>query len=535
MKYSVTDQEILKLFPYPTFRKGQKEIILKMNSLLNSGRKCILLSAPTGLGKSGINTTFARTMQSFYCTPQNMLIDQILNDQYLSPYFVEIKGRRNYDCIKDYEADSTVETGMCTRFKNYIPTYCDHIRECPYWSQKYRAILNQIILTNPTYIMLEGKVEEPVPPRLGNRDLLIVDEGHFIDDKIIDVASFEIRPWMIGARDIPDIKSIGELRVFVENVSDRATDQISQIDSQKMLYGEVDRTKIEIRNELSGFVAKASVFISSEEEEWVWEIRTSKKVRYLVVTPLSAELFGSFLWSKSKMAIVSSATLLNPQLFTKTTGLSSYYNPDEIAYVECPSVFPKENRPIVDVSIGNLSHNHQDENMLSACNMLEQILNMEPGNVAIHIPSYELVSKIVEGMRTIRTKHWDRFIIHSSNDRNEKLLKWTGAKGMVFFAVAFTEGYDWKADICDAQILFKVPYLDTQNKRIARLLALKRWNEYYTKTVTTVIQSYGRAVRSPEDVKRFYVLDSSLWFLLSKTKKILPDWFKEVIPKSVKI
>lgn len=27
MKYSTSDQEILKLFPYPVFRKGQKEII----------------------------------------------------------------------------------------------------------------------------------------------------------------------------------------------------------------------------------------------------------------------------------------------------------------------------------------------------------------------------------------------------------------------------------------------------------------------------------------------------------------------------
>jgi len=550
--YSVSNQEILKLFPYPEFRKGQDKIVLAINQGLNSGVKCVLLSAPTGLGKSGINTTFARTKPSFYTTPQNQLITQILSDVYLAPYFMEIKGRQNYSCIKDYTGGSTVDLGMCTRYKNYIPTYCKHTSECPYWTQKL-AVINsvkeRIGITNPTYLILEGKLSEPNPPFLGNREMLIVDEGHSIDESIVNLISIEVKPWEIGIQ-TPRIDNRQQLTGYLQLVYDHIENDLKNIDGQKDVYGEISVFDVKRKNTLANVKNQIEQYLESyEREEWLWETRFStittnfegipkkRTVPYLKVTPLSAKFFGYFLWRKSSEIIfISSATLLNPHGLIRETGLDRRFKGDEILILQSPSIFPKENRPILDMTVGSMIYKEQDRNLEAACRKVNEILDYEKGNVVVHIPSYELVDKIMDTIRKMggeQIRHWSRFITHESSDRNEKLESWVSQRGFVFFAVAFTEGHDWKGDICDAQILFKVPFPNIKDKRVARMLALKRWDWYYTRTFITIIQAYGRSIRSETDRKPFYILDSKFWDLIKypKVKQIIPEWFEEVIPK----
>jgi Rad3-related DNA helicase len=375
---------------------------------------------------------------------------------------------------------------------------------------------------------------------MGLRDVLVVDEGHFIDEVIVQVSAFEIKPWMLNYLRIPEIKTIEQLKEFVVQALARAINLNGQLEAQFDLDGHVTIENVRVRNAYKDLIQKSEIFLNEDKEEWIWETKFAtiqgKVMPYLHVTPLTAQLFGGLLWRKSTgITIVSSATLLNPRTFMIETGLNQNYNRDEILYLEGPCIFPKENRPVVDMTVGNLSYKNLEANLEKACIQLEYILAAEPGNVAVHIPSYELVDKIIAMMRHIGSKHISRFITHESTDRNDKMLEWTNNRGNVFFAVAFTEGYDWKGDICDAQVLFKVPYPNIKDKRIARMLELKRWNSYYTKTLTTVIQSYGRAIRSETDKKRFYVIDSSFWNLIKRNGNIVPEWFLEVLPKTAKV
>ena len=102
------NEEVLKLFPAPSFRKYQKDAIIKINEAFNSGVRLVLLEAPTGFGKSMVNTTFCLAYQpSFYVTPQLNLIDQMVNDPYLKGLLTPIKGRQNYRCV--YDPYSTVD------------------------------------------------------------------------------------------------------------------------------------------------------------------------------------------------------------------------------------------------------------------------------------------------------------------------------------------------------------------------------------------------------------------------------------------
>lgn len=122
-------------------------------------------------------------------------------------------------------------------------------------------------------------------------------------------------------------------------------------------------------------------------------------------------------------------------------------------------------------------------------------------------------------------------ITHTSVDRTEALEKWKSSRGKVFICVAFEEGYDWIGEICEAQVLFKVPFADTKDKRVARRLEKGDWDWYLLEALKKVVQAYGRAVRTPTDKARFYVVDASFVDLVRRTKGSIPDWFAEALPK----
>jgi Rad3-related DNA helicase len=106
------------------------------------------------------------------------------------------------------------------------------------------------------------------------------------------------------------------------------------------------------------------------------------------------------------------------------------------------------------------------------------------------------------------------------------------SNGKVFVSVAFNEGQDWKYDICDAQILLKVPFPYLGDKRVKRRLELGYDQWYRNYAMSEVIQAYGRAIRAEDDKARFYIVDGSFLKLISDCWHFIPEWFKEVLPDS---
>ena len=162
------------------------------------------------------------------------------------------------------------------------------------------------------------------------------------------------------------------------------------------------------------------------------------------------------IWKRAEHYIISSATTLNPREYIELIGLLDVLKEDEISVLpQVPSTFPVENRPLIDRTVGPLSRAGWEENMPKAMRAVEKILREETGNVAIHCHSYDnqetLANNLPEDLK-------QRLIIHSRRDREERLREWMQSRGKVFVSVAFNEGQDWKYDVCDAQILLKVPF-----------------------------------------------------------------------------
>lgn len=532
--------EVLKLFPSGSFRKYQKPTIEKMVDAFNSGVRCILLDAPTGFGKSIVNTTLCRAFKkSFYTTPQNPLIDQMRKDRHIGKYFVEIKGRRNYWCACDPSA--TVDVGLCQRLKEF---QCDRVRTCTYWRRKMQALRAQSVLTNFAYFILEGRTETEYS--LGRRELLVLDESHSIDKYVIEHVNFVVSPYSLPfviydeiKRFITDFRDSVEMISFVKTIL-----EVVKGYSEQMIQLTLDGKELTIpqaanQQRVDTFIQSADRFLtSSKNTEWVWQTMWtaygSKNYRRFVAQPLYARTFmDDMIWSRAKWFIVSSATILNPTRFVFESGLDLSLSRDKILHLSVPSTFPPENRPIVDSINGRMTYTERSKNFPHAVELLEKIIDLEMGkNIAVHCHSYNIALNIEN---LIKDKYKLMLITHNSDDRQEALKRWKKANGKVFLCVAFTEGQNWVGEICEAQVLFKVPYMDIKDKRVARRLELKDWRWYRFETLKDVIQSYGRAVRSPTDKARYYVIDASFIDLIRRCKKDLPVWFKEALPEHWKV
>jgi Rad3-related DNA helicase len=534
----ITEQEALAAFPAPTFRPYQKATIKKIVECLNTGVRCILLDAPTGSGKSYINTTFARVITPcFYATPQLSLIDQIKSDPLIGKYYVEIKGRQNYPCVKDTIFGSTVDVGLCRRYSDYP---CSPREECLYWIQKWRAFRSDAVLCSFTYLILEGLVDK-VPPGLGERELLILDESHNIAEHVVQQVSLEVSPYTLPEKiysriRIGEIRTSSEMVSFVESVKVMCEALLEDL-QMTLEGGRISLVEARERNMLEEWLEKAKWFLETYADfEWIWSTSfvtyRGEPKKKLVLQPLYAKPFCPLLvWKRARIYIVSSATILDPDLFVEETGLDLILSKDEIKHIQVPSYFPPENRRIVDLadSVGSMRLEDQEINLTKAAAAITQIaLFWERGkNVAVMCPSYDLAKRTYELLPPEVKKIT---ILPSPEDREQKLEEWLSGRGRLFFAVAYEEGQDWREDLCEALVLLKTLYPDASDQRVARRLEKKEFRWYCLQAMKKTLQALGRIHRSERDVKNIYVLDAKFWALLRHWWVYVPEWFREVVP-----
>lgn len=512
---------IEKFFPYEKPRKYQIEALKTIYEYFESGVKLVLLDAPVGFGKSAVNTALCRYYApSIYTTPQLSLIDQILRDEYLGKYFVEIKGRDNYQCIKDIML-SPIKFGMCKRYKDYP---CNVFVECPYYSQKIKAIKSPIALMSLAYFTVDAYLE---PPNFSNRNLVIIDEGHFLAEKIIEHVSLELssrtlpyKIWKYWKEALKGgIPSKNEIKAIVDSC-------ISEYDTiQTKLYGGLDENEVKEKVKIEEFLVKAGNYLTTVDlTDWICNNTNDG----FILTPVYGRLFCSdLIWNRAERFVVSSATILSPEMFVKETGADLRFSNEEIIHIKVPMIFPKERRKIVDFSSGKLRKDLQEENLPQAVEDLKKVFELNKGkNIAVHFPSYDLAKKVYD---MIGDK---RIVLCEPNNRNEKLINWI-KNGGIFFAVSFHEGQDWKYDICRVNVIFKTLYPDLKDKRVwYRVKNNKDFSWLMYIALVNCLQAYGRAIRSEDDEMVCYIMDSSFWELIKRKWTWLPEWFKEVVPET---
>ncbi len=418
----------------------------------------------------------------------------------------------------------------------------DESPQCPYYRAKWNAAHRPVAVMTLAYMFLASTAEEDpinttwrlVKGRFPPRDLLIVDEAHGAADFAANFISLtlskntlrgveawkatwkELSPQALKVRNEEEASDFIRYSLVEELHKDiRVLEEIARNPRQK---AKADRDRVRI----ASLIERAEMALADMQRGNPWAIDPRKKEKKLVLQPV---LIGPFLkrrlWNRAGRYLMSTATVLDPNLFLKELGLQDL----EPAIMRIPSIFPPERSPVINATAGPLTRKYRQANLPGALKALCGILDKEKGRGLVHCHSYENSAYIKDHLPP-RYKH--RLTFHESRDRTDVLEAWLedGKEGSVLVSVAMTEGLDLKDELARWAVIFKVPYPFLGDKRVARRIRLPDGRHWYRlAALRTIIQAAGRIVRSEEDEGRIYILDSAVHTLFRQTARWVPDWF----------
>jgi Rad3-related DNA helicase len=330
------------------------------------------------------------------------------------------------------------------------------------------------------YAVLEGRHDNSA---FKTRQLVIDDEAHNLGEDIVSHVAFNLSvytlPKEIYRMHVDDIRQAKDVDAALDLVSTIRT-ECTQLASMIKRLPKLNKTAAKQFQALKAFAASTDVFSFSNSEKWLVQHDTdywdSKMYPKLTLTPVTGRFFAEkMIWSRGELYLLTSATF--PKRFTYEVGLDLMLREDEIAFIKVPSTFPVKNRPIINRTVGAMTYQNKATVMPLAIKALEKIFNEEEGNnICVHVVSYEN-SKIIR--EQVNPKYHSRLMWHTSTDKQAVVDKWKRSKGKILLAVALTEGQDFKDQICRAQVIFKVPFPNIKDKRVAfRLEQNKEWDWY---------------------------------------------------------
>ena len=534
-EYPEIPEQIIENFPFENPREGQLEIIADIEEAISKGYKYIILEAGTGTGKSAVATTLARMYESAYILTMTKQLQKQYADEFDFPL---VKGRGNFDCLKD-GFEVTCDMGACKTAPKSSKFFCpygisknptltgdlafqdsfgsdvffqtnDH---CKYWQQKANAINSPITLMNYDYAILELNYVK----HFGKRSLLILDEAHNIEDKLMKTMEINLYNRQLE-KDIKKVISPQTLK------SAEKGEWIMEIDAIQGHYSDIEIKDLPTNkaDRINSTIAKLkSLKTNLEKEPGNWVIDADE--HGVSFKPLRVNHYAEdYLFKHGDVVIFLSATILSHKMFSKWLGL----DPREVYHIQVDSPFSVEKRPIELNLAGKMSKNRVKQSAPKSIEILQRILKRHEGEKGlIHTHSYKCQQYIINNLYS------NRLISHGNNNR-ERVLKYfeEDENPLVLVSPSMSEGVDLPYDKCRFQVIYKIhfPYLGDKQVHM-RMKKDQRWYAY--KTAMTLMQAYGRGMRAEDDSCVTYILDSDIQMLLKSPlyKSLIPEFFKEAI------
>ena len=501
-------------FPFDEYRPGQLEALKAIERAFEKGFKYVTLNAPTGSGKSPLAMAFAHEAASRGLSTNVLTVQKILQDQYSSDFtdIFALKGRAGYLCnhINAAPGDSCAD-GPCCLNKELRGS-----KTCSYNIAKGQAVQYPTIVHNfhSYYYQTMASMYH-----LRQRDLLIIDEAHNIEQVCLDFISFSLsnrkRPF-----EIPEYKTIGEYDSLVMKEMKDSRLRVSKLESTPTL----DKNEMTEMEDLTRFIARATDYINTRSKiEYVFEYADHRNYQSVTFKPV---LVGDFvlnnLFSGPKRILMMSATLLDKEQFCKSIGL----DPDEVYHVDIPNFFPAENRPIIKKYVGSMSYRSINETLPDMVGVIETILARFPNCRGIIHTVSEKNAQYVK-----MNCYNDRLTFRKDYPTVKEMLEVHKRKhGSIIVASGLREGLNLEDDLGKIQILMKVPYMSLGDKRVkVRMKLDKNWYGYMS--TLAFVQTIGRCVRSETDKAATFLLDSDFGRFFGMNKRFIPKYIHEAIKK----
>ena len=515
-------------------RVAQQKILNRIIWAIENGYKNIILEAGTGIGKSAIAVTLANMYKdSFILTMTKQLQNQYRND---FPSLVEIKGSGNYKCRIKGNCDFCIK-------KELEEKRCP---DCLFIDAFNRAKKADNVITNYDFFYLG------IVPNLDGRKLLILDEAHNLERKMLHLSSFALDRERIMIKygiDIFDCvingdKTVSKLKRdtsywvdLCQRLSENCKEKILQMDissdTQSSLDDFMNNPEIfEERQELKediDYYNKIARRLSSHEliidlpkysdikKDELYNNGLQAEFKPYSVTDETAKLLNM-----AEICIFLTGTLGDKKKFCQWNNI----NPDETYHIYQKSPFELENRPIVLDFAGRLSGDNKGRpnwRSRKAIDKIKEILDAHSNEKGvIHTSSTEQAYWICENL-----KDYDLIVVEG-DERNRIINDFTQSdRKSVLIGASLKDGVDFKGDICRFEIMFKMPYPQLNELVQYRKRQDRSW--YFYQAVMALMQAYGRGIRDMDDYCTMYIIDSSFKRLFDYNRKFFNKYFEEAV------
>jgi len=509
------------VFPFKSYRKGQKEALERARNAFLKGKRFVVIEAPTGAGKSAIAVTLAREAANAYIlTAQKILQQQYLGD---FPDLALMKGRSNYPCLV-----APTHTAAAPCIAGHRFPQCD---DCPYFSAKEEAMASSNAIMNYAYYLAELNYSGG----FGRRELLVLDEAHNAEASLMNFIQVTLSDGALAraglAERLPSILEEEEYFVFAEKLLPHLKHRGGELDQRLRagnLTNELSLAMMKTRQWLDNQLRRLELLIASREEEfveWVVEQRRTTEGQTVTFKPVTVATFAEdLLFGFADRVLMMSATILDPPTYLRALGLDS----GEVEVVTIGSDFPLENRPILLRPVARLTRHHLDRDLPKLVREIGNLFETHPFDKGvIHSHSYRISSFIA---KNLPKRYLPRLVTHYGSDGRSAALErhLQSPAPTVLLTPSMTEGIDLANDLSRWQVICKIPYPYLGDPQVAKRKAFDAaWYDW--RTCLTVVQAYGRSVRSDDDYAVTYLLDADFPAFLRRQQRRLPGWFLEAI------
>ncbi|MEX2542303.1 MAG: ATP-dependent DNA helicase [Trueperaceae bacterium] len=508
-------------FPYKSYRAGQREAIDAARQAFGEGKRFVVIEAPTGSGKSAIAVTLAREATSSYVlTAQKILQDQYVRD---FPDLALMKGRSNYDCLV---APTHAAAAPCIAGRRF--TQCE---DCPYFTKKDIAAAASNTTMNYAYYLAELNYSGG----FGRRDLLVLDEAHNAEAALMGFIQVTVSDEALAraglVERIPFVQDRLGYFDFVEELLPRLLGRGREVELELRQGGpgsEVELSRLQAKQWLDNQGKRLRLLLDSIDDDlvdWTVERRQEDGGQALTFKPVRVASFAEpLLFGFADRVLMLSATILDPQTYLASLGI----DPQDVTVLRVESDFPPENRPIVVRPAARLTRHHLERELPRLVSAVSRVLDDHPEEKGvIHAHSYRIARHLAANLPPHQRS---RLVTHdNAAGRDVALDNHVGSREpTVLLTPSMTEGIDLADELSRWQIICKIPYPYLGDPQIAMRREIDpAWYEW--RTCLTVVQAYGRSVRSRNDFAVTYLLDADFPSFLRRQRARLPEWVLEAV------
>lgn len=521
--------------PFDEWRTYQREAVQDIVGLFD-GYKVVLLSAPTGSGKTIIGSALGRVLSgtALFLSHTIRLQEQQLQTL---PEARTAMGRSNHPCaLRDPMTDQPVEGLTAAE----APCKCEYVLECPYYCQFLdcaetpEAVLNYAYATRilrAKYIKL-GE-DEGLPNPFRNRDVMVCDEGHLLERALVDAEGVQVsrRAFKQIGLDIPDSRDVRDWVLWAQGHVDDINEELGSA-RQALRASPSNRN---LRSEVRRLRAAAEVLtklaeIDVQDVPWfVGRTEHGYQVRPLWVWDQATPV----LFRHSPHVLIMSATLGDPALLARLLGLKH----GEWTSIEVASTFPVPNRPVYYWPVAKMRHGMPDSEKVRQAQALDRLAALFPNTPGVvHCNSFALGKFLAENVQ-LGTRA--RIALHMPGDRTAvpafEAECIAGRGNPILVSPSVTVGVDW--DFVGWAMIPKVPYPDLGDDIVRlRFEYVTEGGEpigkrvYQQDAAVTVVQAAGRHVRTERSKGVTVITDRAFWPLFKyQAPAAFPQWFRDAV------